>query len=129
MLFEAHLEASQNSSFSDWLSLICICVYIQSGVMATFEVTTDTDSITITWTNNDVQSLANFTIALDRVVRYTGGSGSRYSFRMSGLTAGARYIVEIHGYTTAGQPRTPVGAYYTLSMLSSNENVSAERRT
>ena len=96
--------------------------------MADFEVTTDTGSITVTWTNDDVKSLANFTIALDRDVKYTGGSWSTSPHHLTGLTAGTRYTVEIEVYTTGGRHATPVAAYYTLSMCRINENVYAERR-
>ena len=99
------------------------CVNIQSGVMATFEVTTDTDSITITWTDDDVRSLANFTIALGGVERYRArGSSptSPYHYRMAGLAAATSHTVQIQTYTTDGAGYTPLAASYTLSMLSSN---------
>ena len=89
--------------------------------MAAFEVTTDTDSITVTWTADDDSKFVNFTISLDYVVQYTGGSGYRSPYRMQGLTAGTTHTVQIQAYTTTGNTDTPIGARYTLSMLSSNE--------
>ena len=100
---------------------MCTCVNIQNGVMAAFEVTTNTYSITVTWTNDDVKSLANFTIALERTVVYTGRTGSTSPYTKSGLTAGTTHIVQIETYTTDGRLNTPVAAAYALSMLSNNK--------
>ena len=61
-------------------------------------------------------------------MKYTGRSWSTSPYRMSGLTAGTSYIVQIDTYTKDGVYRAPVAAFYTLSMLNSSENVSPERR-
>ena len=91
--------------------------------MAAFEVTTDTDSITVTWTDDDAKSLADFTIALDGVERYRSRGSVRtypYRYHMAGLAAGTSHTVQIQTYTTDGAGYTPLAASYTLSKLSSN---------
>ena len=84
--------------------------------MAAFEVTTDTDRITVTWTNDDIKSLASFTIELDHEVKYSQSSPPASPYRLTGLTAGTRYIMEIQVSTTDGETHIPVVAQFTTSM-------------
>ena len=85
--------------------------------MATFEVTTDTDSITITWTDEDVRSVdGSFTIELDYKEKYSGSSAPTSPYRLTGLTAGTRYIIVIQFSTTYGGTNTPVAERITTSM-------------
>ena len=85
--------------------------------MADFEVTTDTDSITITWTLDDVKSVAaNFIIKLDDKEKYRGDNAPTSPYTLTGLMAGTTYTVILEFTTTRnGESNTPVGAWYTTS--------------
>ena len=61
--------------------------------MAAFEVTTDTDSITVTWTIDDVKSLASFTIELDHEVKYSRSSPPASPYRLTGLLHTIRQLI------------------------------------
>ncbi|KAI0231273.1 hypothetical protein LSAT2_018363 [Lamellibrachia satsuma] len=87
------------------LALTLLTLKIQSGVMADFVVTVNTNSITVTWDDPTISGLSVFTISLDDDLKFSGDDTAKPPVTINGLLSGTTHHLVIktttHGSTTS----------------------------
>ncbi|KAI0213546.1 hypothetical protein LSAT2_001415 [Lamellibrachia satsuma] len=99
------------------LALTLFTLKIQSGVMADFVVTADTNSITVTWDDTRISGLSVFTISLDDELKFSGDDTAKPPVIINGLQSGTTHHLVINT-TTHGNTKIVVDEHKTTRTYS-----------